>query len=331
MQIAIIGAGFCGLAVAWYLLNHSPAFPNLKVCLFDSKGIGKGASGIAAGLLHPYTGAHAKLNWKGQEGFQTTCDLLKIASDTLERRVTAENQGILRLALNEEQLMDFQLCAERFPHDTQWLSVNECQLLAPGCVQAPGLWIKKGLTVYSSLYLQGLWQACARQGAILEKRMIHSLKELQDYDLTIATTGGETLCLPEAASLPLTLVKGQILEFSWPRNRAPLNCALNSHVYMLMTENRTSCLVGATYEKGHHNALLDLEVAEREILPKAYDLFPPLKQASLMNCYAGIRAVTPQHRPLMQHLSPSQWILTGMGSKGLLYHALFAKELVKSI
>jgi glycine/D-amino acid oxidase-like deaminating enzyme len=331
MKIAIVGAGFCGLAVAWYLLNHLSAFPNLRVHLFDSKGIGKGASGIAAGLLHPYAGAHAKLNWRGQEGFQATCELLKIASQTLGRPVTAENQGILRLALNEEQLIDFQRCAEKYPNDAQWLSTAKCQLLAPGCAQAPGLWIRKGLAIYSSLYLQGLWQACAQQGAKLEKRTIFSLKELQDYDLTIVTTGSDTLRLPEFVSLPLTLVKGQVLEFSWPRNRAPLTCALNSHVYMLMTETRTSCLVGATYEKGHHSALIDLEMAEREILPKAYELFPPLKEASLLNCYAGMRAVTPQHRPFMQRISPSQWILTGMGSKGLLYHALFAKELIRSI
>lgn len=56
-----------------------------------------------------------------------------------------------------------------------------------------------------------------------------------------------------------------------------------------------------------------------------------MKNASIANCYAGVRAVTPQHRPLIQRLSSSQWILIGMGSKGLLYHALFAKELVANI
>jgi glycine/D-amino acid oxidase-like deaminating enzyme len=331
MEVAIIGAGFCGLAVAWHLINHDPSFPNLKVHLFDSKGIGQGASGIAAGLLHPFAGAHAKLNWRGQEGFQTTQDLLNIASKALGHPVTANNQGILRLALNQEQEQDFQLCADRYPLDAQWLDASACQALAPGCVQAPGLWIKNGLTIYSSAYLQGLWRACAERGVKLEKRKIHALNELQNYDLTIVTAGAETLQLLELASLPLTLVKGQVLEFSWPRNRAPLACALNSHVYMLMTETRTSCLVGATYEKGHQKALVDLEIAEREILPKAYELFPPLKEASLLNCYAGMRAVAPQHRPIIEQLSSSQWILTGMGSKGLLYHALFAKELIENI
>jgi glycine/D-amino acid oxidase-like deaminating enzyme len=331
MKIAIVGAGFCGLAVTWHLLNHDPSFPHLKIHLFDSKGIGKGASGIAAGLLHPYSGAHAKLNWRGQEGFQATKELLVVASEALGRSVTAQDEGILRLALNDEQLADFQLCATRYPHDTQWLDVAACQKLAPGSAPVPGLWIRKGLTIYSSLYLKGLWKACAQKGVKFEQNTIHSLKELAEFDCTIVTAGAETLQLPELASLPLSLVKGQVLEFSWPRNHAPLSCALNAHVYMLMTETRTSCLVGSTYERGHQTASIDIELAEREILPKAFELFPPLKEGALLNCYAGMRAVTSNHHPLMQQLSPKLWALTGMGSKGLLYHALFAKELVQNL
>jgi glycine/D-amino acid oxidase-like deaminating enzyme len=145
------------------------------------------------------------------------------------------------------------------------------------------------------------------------------------------TAGAETIQFPEFASLPLNIIKGQILEFSWPRNRAPLSCALNSHVYLVMNETKTSCLVGATYERKYQHTSINLEVAINELFPKAIELFPPLKEASLLNCYTGLRASTPQHRPLMRSLSSSQWVLTGMGSKGLLYHALFAKELVQKI
>lgn len=330
MKIAIIGAGFCGLAVAWHLLQH-PRSNQFQIELFDSKGIGKGASGIAAGLLHPYAGAHAKLNWRGQEGFQATTELLTVASQALGHSVIAENKGILRLALTHEQLTDFQLCAAKYPLDTQWLDVKECQQLTPGCIPAPGLWIKTGLAIYSSFYLEGLFRACVQRGLKFKLLAINSLKDLPDFDLTIVTAGAEALQLPELVSLPLSLVKGQVLELSWPNNERPLHCALNSHVYIVMTQAKTSCLVGATYEKGHQTALNDIEKAKKELLPKAVELFPPLKEASILNCYSGMRAVTPQHLPLIKCLTPSEWVLTGMGSKGLLYHALYAKELVQKI
>ena len=331
MDIAIIGAGFCGLAVAWHLLNHIPAFPNLKVHLFDSKEIGQGTSGIAAGLLHPFVGAHAKLNWRGQEGFQATQELLKISSLALGRPIIAKDQGILRLALCDMQENDFQFCAKKFPIETQWLDAASSQALAPGCAPAPGLWIKQGLTIYSSLYLKGLWQACVQRGARFEQRSVDSLKDMQNFDITIVTTGAESLQLPELSSLPLKMVKGQVLELAWPKHLPPLTCALNSQIYVLMTESRTSCLVGATYEKGYQEAVIDIEIAQKQILPKAFDLFPPLKDELILNCYAGMRAVAPQHRSMVLRFSSSQWILTGMGSKGLLYHALFARELVDNI
>ena len=331
MDVAIIGAGFCGLAVAWHLLNHIPVFPNLNVYLFDSKKLGQGTSGIAAGLLHPFAGAHAKLNWRGKEGMQATKNLLNIASLTLGYSVTAPHPGILRLALTNEQKNDFLICAQHYPQDTQWLDISACQSLATGCVQAPGLWIKEGLSIYSSLYLKGLWKACQQQEAQLTLRSIHSLKELQDFDLTIVTAGAESFQLPELSALTLKSVKGQILEFAWPSHWKPLACALNSQVYILMTEKKTSCLVGATYEKNNLSLEIDSEKAQKELLPKAFEFFPLLQETMVLNCYAGVRAVAPQHRPFMQRLSPSQWILTGMGSKGLLYHALFAEELVQNI
>lgn len=331
MKVAVLGAGFCGLAVTWHLLQRFSSSADFHVTLFDSRGIGQGTSGIAAGLLHPFSGAHAKLNWRGIEGVQATQELLNIASLALGRPITVKNDGILRLALTDLQKSDFQLCAKLHPASTEWLDAPSCQALAPGSAFAPGLWIKEGLVVHSALYLHGLWQACAEKGAFFEKRSIDSLRQMEGFDLTIVTAGAESLRIAELTSLPLRIVKGQVLELAWPKDIAPLTCSLNSQIYLLMTESGRSCLAGATYEKGFQDANIDLDAAKSEILPKLYELYPPLTDAPILNCYAGLRAVGPQHRPLIKQISPSQWLLTGMGSKGLLYHALFAKELVESI
>ena len=52
-RYAVIGGGFAGVATVWHLLAH--ASTPLRVHLFDGAGIAGGASGAAAGLLHPFS------------------------------------------------------------------------------------------------------------------------------------------------------------------------------------------------------------------------------------------------------------------------------------
>ena len=198
LKVAIIGAGFCGLAVAWELLNLT-AF-NIEVTLFDAEGIGGGASGIAAGLLHPFAGAHAKLNWKGFEGMAAAEELLAVASGTLGRSVFAKNRGILRLALTDEQEADYKLCAERYQSQVEWLDTQACKQLIPECAKRPGLMIKPGLTVYCPLYLTGLWQACAKKGVHFIRQKIDKNEQVKGYDLTILAAGAAAWILSRKKS-----------------------------------------------------------------------------------------------------------------------------------
>ena len=98
MRIAILGAGFSGLATTWHLLKQK----NAEIVVFDPVGIGGQTSGIAAGLLHPYAGVHAKQNKNGYEGLQATLELLEVASNELGRPVT-KNTGLLRVAIYYSQ------------------------------------------------------------------------------------------------------------------------------------------------------------------------------------------------------------------------------------
>ena len=90
MKIAIIGAGFAGLAAAYYLSE------NFQVTLFDLKGIGGGASGISSGLLHPYPGEKGRRSWHAAKALEATRELLKVAEDELGRPV-ANYEGILKI------------------------------------------------------------------------------------------------------------------------------------------------------------------------------------------------------------------------------------------
>lgn len=331
MKIAIIGAGFCGLAVAWHLLARS-SFADLSIELIDKKGIGQGTSGIAAGLLHPFAGAHAKLNWRGREGVAATLELLDVAANALQRPVTANKKGILRLAETEAQHLDYQKCAVQHPEETAWLSSDECRREVPGCTPLPGLLIKKGVTVYSSSYLKGLWLACQGMGRVtFSQRKVETLRELDEFGHVIVTAGAHAHSIKELVSLPLRPVKGQVIEVAWPKGQPPLPLPLNSVVYLLMTESAKSCLIGATYEKEAVNESVDVKKATAELLPRAVALYPALEGAPVIGCYAGVRGAAPNHRPLLQRLCEKCTVLSGMGSKGLLYHALYARELAEDL
>lgn len=333
MKIAIVGAGFCGLATTWNFLHQFSDLPNLELTVFDSNEIGEGTSGMAAGLLHPYAGAHAKLNWRGIEGFKASCELISIAEEKLQSPVTAHGKGILRLAATIKQQNDYLKSPALLDSNISWLDEKACQEMVPNCLKCPALWIKQGLTVYCAEYLRGLWIACEEKGAQFYKSSINSLNNLKDFSIIIITAGALCHTIKELSHLPLKTVKGQMLELSWPRHIPRLPCALNSHAYIVMKPSTESCLVGSSYERNFKNTSVDLESAIAEIMPKAEHILPSLAQAEIIQGYTGLRSVTLNHLPFCEklHTNVNTWILSGMGSKGLLYHALMAKELVTTI
>lgn len=326
MRIAIIGAGFCGIAVVWHLLQLNP---HLDIDVFDPAGIGGGASGISAGLLHPFAGAHAKLNWLGREGMESTRQLLAISEKELGQPV-ADYSGLLRLAISEEQAQSFAKCASLYS-DVVWRDVQQCQEIAPGIAPFPGILIKSAIIVNTALYLRGLWQACQKYQVSLLQREIKSLEDLKDYDVVVVSAGAASKNLPELAHLPLTPVKGQVLLLEWPEGLPPLTITLNSQAYVVMNSDGKTCLAGATFERDFVNVEPELNAAVGDLMPKIGAMLPLLGGARVLECRAGIRASTPDHHPIIGSVGDNCWVITGMGSKGLLYHGLFAERISRQI
>lgn len=328
MRIAVLGAGLSGLAVAWFFLS-SQVSRSFEVTLFDHIGIGGGASGVAAGLLHPFAGAHSKLNFKGFESFQSTKNLLQIASQELGQPVF-DQRGIIRPALSNEQFEDFHQCALKYPEEVKWLTEEQIHRLYPELAKAPGIWMPNALVVDCPLYLKGLWQACQKKGARFKKEEVRSLSQLADYDLIICALGSGIKTLPELSHVKITFNKGQLLRIAWPKEIPPLPFVVNSHGYLLR-ESATTCFAGTTYEKQFISSEPDREKAIQEIMPKMIEMIPILAEAKILDCFAGIRVVGPGHLPLTKQINEKTWCITGMGSKGLLYHARIAQEFVEKI
>lgn len=324
MDIAIIGGGFAGLAVAHFLINTR----RCSVTIFDPRGPGEGTSGLASGLLHTYTGRRARLTKNGEALFSDAIKLLECAQAVAEEPIYW-NTGLLRLAITSEQLRDFRKVAEE-EGPLQWWEAARCEERVPGlsCGLA-GLWIPGALQVDTYAYLQALWKSVEVRGGQWKYSEIEDLRELDRYHRIILTAAYDSLKFPETTALPLKAVKGQILYLEWPEHIPTLPFPLSSVGHLLMLRGNTRCLAGASYERGWTERAPDPVRAQAEILAKITPFFPAVAEMKLLDCKAGLRAYMADHQPLLKRCSERLFVLAGLGSKGLLYHASLAKRLVE--
>jgi len=307
-RIAVIGAGMAGLAVCWHLSRY----PGIQAVLFDPKGIGGGASGISTGLLHPFPGRLAHRSWRALDGMRETEHLIGIAEQAAGRPV-AEKTGIFRPAITEQQKRDFPKCDAEFIHHPRFGS---------------GLWIPYGITLYSRLYLQGLWKACAASGAEWVGEAVGSLDALGSFDRIILTAGFETLQFDACKELPLKTTKGQTLICRWPE-RLPFSLASQGHI--TPTEDPALCQIGSTYEEHYETLEPDPSVA-LALKEKAAQFYPPARDFEVVEIRSGVRIARPKgYRPIAARIDSKTWVFTGLGSRGMLYHAWLGKALAEAV
>ena len=241
-------------------------------------------------------------------------ELLNAAEKALGKPVF-EKTGLFRPAVTEEQKRDFFFRSTQDP-DAIW---QENPLFGWG------LWIPQGITVYSKTYLEGLWKAS--KNALFSSEKISSLKQLDNYDRIILCAGHEITQFEECKNLPLKATKGQSLICRWPKK---LPHALDSLGHISPTEDPFLCQIGSTYERIFEHGGPDPEKA-LELKERASLFYPPARDFEIVEIKAGIR-ISPinGYQPLTLQINPKTTVFTGLGSKGLLYHALLGKELALS-
>lgn len=331
-RIAIVGAGFAGLSVAWHLLHQTQGV-GILVDLFDPTPIGKGISGSSSGLLHTYTGKHAKKPWEADRAEKEAHELLTVAAQAINQSVIT-SRGIVRPALTPSQIADFQAAVSG--KEAIWWDRERALRTLPGLTLPEGggaLYVPGALTLNVPLYLEGLMQACLRLAASYHPQALMTEQEFAAYDCVVFATGYKSTFFKPLDKLPLTPVKGQTLRLRWPQGMQPLPYSLVSNGYLVMEADHQSCIVGATYEREFTTIEPDLEVAKKEILGKVAPFFPAVEEMEILSCQAGVRAGAGKnnHIPLLGRVPPKYWFFTGLGSKGLLYHGWLGRLLAEAI
>ncbi|MBS0629224.1 MAG: FAD-binding oxidoreductase [Verrucomicrobia bacterium] len=305
-KIAIIGAGFAGLATAYFLLKEG----NVSVTIFEADRIGGGASGVCSGLLHPYPGLSARRSFKAEEALAVTKQLIRIAEEHTPK-VVATQTGILRKSMNLDQ-------RERLlQHCSHWGDVEQ--------IEHDLFVIHSGITVLSENYLEGLSAALIKRGAEIIFQKVSSLNELESYDHIVVAAGYGVREFPECQQLKIKFLKGQSLKLE---GKPPVEKSLISQGYIAHIGSSSCFELGSTYEKEFIDERPQIDLA-RELLKEKLAF---CSGAKIVQCKAGVRVAAQGHYvPLIEKIAPNAHVFTGLGSRGLLYHGLYGKALSNKI
>ncbi len=313
MRIAILGAGFAGLSVAWHLLQRG----GCEVTLFDPRGVGGGASGIAAGLLHPYVGEEGKRSFLASEGIEATQELIAAAEEALGEKVVLQH-GILRHTLTQEQEELFHSHVQKY-----------------GDVRSHGekcFWIESGMTIDCPRYLQGLFEAVKSKGGRLVLEEVADLTSLKGFDAVIVATGAAVKKFPELAGLNVSVLKGQVLLCEAPDQASLPETTSIGKGYLALLGKSRQCCVGSTYERGVKEEGPDAALAKEVLFPKIAQFFPAVDRLKVVGCRAAQRVTSRGHYfPTTGRVHEGLWVFTALGSRGLLYHAIVGKVLAQAV
>ncbi len=305
MDIAIIGSGCIGLSVALKLQAH-------KVTIFSSPEVSS-ASRIAAGLINPLVGMKANLAYQGFEALESATKLI-----TSVDKECIIHRGIFRPAATPEM-------REWFPKSKAAWCTHGKQFY-PDPLNLPGIYIDKALAIDAERYMNALKQLCEKQSVQFIEQHISSLEDLKGYDRIIVAAGSGMKGLVHDSLGKLNLVKGQILKYT---TNETTNIALSARAYL--TINNSLLTVGATYEHFPKTDGVDIEEAEKIILPKIAEFWPGLIHSKPLDAQAGLRCTNPSSLPIISRLREKTWAIGALGSKGFLYHAWIAEKILPAL
>lgn len=314
MHIAVVGAGLSGLSLCYYLLEQG-----FRVTLFEKKGIGMGASGVAAGLLHPYVGQKGLRSHFADEALLEGRKLLALA-ETHSALPIALYDGIYRVHWDTPPL--------QYGDITTYQEMD----IGFGIQAAPCYLIKSGITVFMDLYLEALFCYLETRGLDFVIQECDTLDPIHGFDHTIFAIGEGIRYFAIHEKLPIQFVKGQILSCRVPPSIEEGTKSVIGKGHISITKEPHIIQLGSTYEHHYKDKAPDLQTAKEYLKPRLKTFFSPFDELEIVSCHAEVRVcLKGGYLPLIERLNEKTWLLTAMGSRGLLYSPLYAKKLVHLI
>lgn len=260
-----------------------------QVTLFDR---GDGASRLPVGLCHPYVGKVGKRSVFATEAMALTNELIDFAEKVSHKKL-ADRSGIVRKDWEPPEWYD----------DLEKVE--------------GGILIRSGMTVFLKEYVTALADA-------LDVTLVQGKFSCEDaFDRIVFACGADIKNL--GFLLPLGFVKGQVLIGT---SQIECNRSVMKASGHLSPFGEGLLQLGSTYEHNFVSDEPDLEVACRELATKRKAFFTNPEDFCVRECRSGVRvSVQSSYTPIVQQLSEKIFVFTGLGSRGLLYHAYYGRHL----
>jgi glycine oxidase len=342
-DVIVIGAGVVGCSVAYYLASSGA-----KVTLLERDGIGSGASTHATGSLSILgaefsQGASFEL---AMAGYREFVDLVPRLESETGANLLYQRRASLRLALDEDEvslikgMMEWQWKVV----DVRWIDGDEVRRIEPRLSPdiRGAVYENESAQLDSYRLNLALAQGAEQFGAEIVLREVVGLLTDNSRVTGVRTTSGDisagmvVVAAGEWSSVfgdwlgypvPVRPLKGErlMLRFDGP----PLPVLISSPKRGHMISRLDGILsVGSTGGRDYDQATLfakresdtrPTEAAKLELLQRAIDVFPALRDAELVQQLAGSRPLSPDRMPIIGPVPGWDGIMlaTGHTTKGI--------------
>ncbi|WP_375466334.1 glycine oxidase ThiO [uncultured Methylobacterium sp.] len=336
-DVAIVGAGVIGLAIAWRV-----AQAGRSVAVIERGAIGSGASLAATGMLAP-----AAEHEPGSD------PLLPLALDSLRRwpgfrdelqaasglDIDYRADGTLVLALGRDEVERL-----RFRHDLQrrsgltaeWITGTEVRRREPALRPSvtAGVFCPLDHQVDPRLVMAALVRACRAAGvALVENSPVTGLDRTggrvsglrtaegaiaaETVILAAGAWSGEGGLLPESLALPVRPLKGQSLALRTTRQTGTLTHMVWTEQVHMAPKGDGHLIVGATVEERGFQAGVTAG-GLYALLEGARRVLPGIEEMEVEAVWSGFRPTSDDDAPILGAIAPGLVAATGHHRNGYL-------------
>ncbi len=334
VDVAVIGAGVTGAAVAYYLAREG-----LSVNIIERQAIASGASGYAVGVVNPLigTGIPGPSQPLAEASFRMHQKLWPLLEDETGMDLQAKMMPHLQLCVTEKEVVNAQSEMDRWSSvdgfDVRWLENEEVRELEPRVADGVcGAVLLQNVGVLDSYRLTiALTLAAELYGAQLTFGRVLTLESDREgghvlilEDDTISCNSVVIAMGPwsgEASDwlgikIPVAPLKGEILHLQPPV--PPLTHHIQGAGQIL--QKADGMLWVGTTEESVCFDLTRTEAARKDLMERALCVMPCLSSLSQVRHTACLRPVTPDRMPILGSVPGREgvYIATGAEKKGIL-------------